>query len=1017
MEDPITEAAAMAPLIHPNKASLPDLSPSTASAIDNVPEHSYPVQQENGQNSASNIFITPSETASVTSTSEIGLNIENNFEDNIENNIKNNIENNVENNLEHDDDDIETLTSLQFQGYIQDLDEAEAVAQEEAHVALAAEASHYSLAQEHHNPNAHNTYHPNPHLQEQQWPGLLQTPEFVSEQDTSLGAFATLTGAPASLPGLLNHLLPSVPVQNGVQRLESLQHALELEEGAEDDDDEECLRPSETKYILYDDDIPPVTVEEALATLNEILEEDLLLAEKLRRCGMDDTLVDGIYDSSEEGCSRSSPPSLGLIQQQLQEHGVLERLEVHLGGGQQGVGRRNRMIPLQRTDMEMGNGLLSPEIASPLSGHSSVLQDEDEFYADGSLQEEGNGSGASNSKGPDIMLNLAGNTLTPITIHDLFFSRHYPRLVYLSLWDTNLGIWGAQAVGGLMADRSCRIEYLNLGRNRLGFEGIVQLSGLYKNHSLVELDLSENHLDAKAVHSLQQIMVRLQKDRACNIRRLKLADNEINDVGCISIAKIIMGTVLSHLDLSGNRISDWGASTILASFESNTVSLRDISMEGNPLSFAGGVDICKILALPESKITHLNLSGAKVTDVGVPSLVDALKSHSCVLASLNLYDCQLTDTGILKIAVKLSVNKSLKVLGLGYNCIGDVGIMALSQALCLNNTLEELDLSDNDQPLSRAGLEALMSAMTMNTTLVDLRLDVDGHPHVQTGGYDEYNVIPGLNLEHGDETTDQAQDANGVHQHQQGLHQEQVHPEAPPVLAPVAEILAPTHHATIMGPPVSAPLTAYGEIMHQQQAQYQQQNHHQQQQQQQQQTHHQAHPQTGAVAEEQDLEQEREQLVLALSSLKAYVRHNYKRTERMRRLCFQLLVGTRILMFAKDGGGSAWAGKAKERSSTTKIGISATEVLEDEDETCVSNVAKEGLRGTLAGLPWEIKELILRAMDEEGLLSERQFQRIVQYGSTPQWETVRQPWDLWGEVRESILEKMRCYYYETPTRH
>ncbi|KAF9969430.1 hypothetical protein BGZ65_011958, partial [Modicella reniformis] len=47
--------------------------------------------------------------------------------------------------------------------------------------------------------------------------------------------------------------------------------------------------------------------------------------------------------------------------------------------------------------------------------------------------------------------------------------------------------------------------YLNLGSNRLGFEGIVQLSGLYKNDSLVELDLSDNHLGPKAVHSLQQV--------------------------------------------------------------------------------------------------------------------------------------------------------------------------------------------------------------------------------------------------------------------------------------------------------------------------------------------------------------------------------------------------------------------------------------------------------------------------------------------------------------------------------
>ncbi|KAF9969429.1 NACHT, LRR and PYD domains-containing protein 3, partial [Modicella reniformis] len=227
-------------------------------------------------------------------------------------------------------------------------------------------------------------------------------------------------------------------------------------------------------------------------------------------------------------------------------------------------------------------------------------------------------------------------------------------------------------------------------------------------------------------------MVRLPKDKACNIRRLNLSHNDINDVGCISIAKIINVTRLAHLDLSFNNISDWGASTILAAFEGNQPPLRDINMEANPLSFAGGVDICKILALPQSHITHLDLRGAKVTDVGIPYLAEALKSHQCSIASLNLYDCQLTDAGIMKLAIKLSVNRSLRVLGLGCNCIGDLGVLALSQGLRMNNTLEELDLSENDMALSRAGLNALIAGMSKNTSLLDLRLDVDGHPHVIT---------------------------------------------------------------------------------------------------------------------------------------------------------------------------------------------------------------------------------------------------------------------------------------------
>ncbi|KAF9304159.1 NACHT, LRR and PYD domains-containing protein 14 [Mortierella antarctica] len=852
------------------------------------------------------------------------------------------------------DDDTQVHTHLQLQGYLQDLEEAEAIAQEEADIAFAAEASHFSSTA--HDIEAHVTI-PNP------------------LEDTAI----------PPLPGLLNHLLTPISVEDGVQRLGSLQQALDLED-MDDDDDEECLRPSETKYLLYDDHVSPVTIEEALMMLNEN-EEEMVLEE------MQDWRID-TYSGKVAATSTRG----------FQESRLLTRIDTD-----EQRTNTTRQGNLPNTEMTNNSGLISPELISPRS--PSGFQDERDFYEDGVQERSGR------HDGPDIFLNLAGNTLSPITIHDFFFSRHYSRLVYLNLWDTNLGIWGAQAVGGLMADRSCHIEYLNLGRNRLGFEGIIQLSGAYKNHSCVELDLSENQLGPKAVHSLQQIMVRLPKDKTCNIRRLNLSNNEINDVGCISIAKIIMGTLLSHLDLSFNKISDWGASTILAAFESNELRLRDINMEANPLSFAGGVDICKVLALPESRITHLDLRGAKVTDVGVPYLAEALKSHNCAVMSLNLFDCQLTDAGILKIAIKLSVNKSLRVLGLGCNNIGDLGILALSQALTLNCYLEELDLSENDVALSRAGLEALMSAMTTNTSLVDLRLDVDGHPHVLARGLDEFSVIAGMNAEHGDltELTPEL-----THPQQQRLEQQiavqQSQPYVPPVLfpQPVAEILATTHHATILAPPFSAPVPPTPPPPPLPPLHFHQQQH--------------LHPE---APDERDLERERQQLLLALSSLKTYVRHNYRRTEKMRRLCFEVLVATRILMFAKDDPGVCNSTTTEEATiplltglptppiagvpspATKDLGmLSTTTATTATTTTTTTTTTTEGLRGTMAGMPWEIKEMILRKLDLEGLLSERQFQGIVNYGSTPRWETVRQPWDRWGEVREAILERTRCYYYE-----
>ncbi|KAF9953259.1 NACHT, LRR and PYD domains-containing protein 13 [Mortierella alpina] len=902
------------------------------------------------------------------------------------------------------------------------------------------------------------------------------TPESFQQQMVSLEAAAALQSFSLAMDTTRDNLaLGGGGVGVGL-------HALQDEED-EEDDDEECLPPSETKYILYDDHVSPISIADALAMLNDTLEEDLAQG----------VLLPVLAATAVTAASTTTTTTTTTDESQ---HVHPQTLEL---GRNSPIFSDNSNAAEQRA-LASGKGEHTNEGGIASLGDSDELQTRHVHGMQGSVhngffeqvcsEEDRTLGRPSHRGGPDISLNLAGNILSPISIHDLFFSRYYTRLVYLNLWDTNLGIWGAQAVGGLMADRSCRIQYLNLGCNRLGFEGIVQLFGLYKNDSLVELDLSENHLGHTAVHSLQQIMVRREKDKACNIRRLNLSNNEINDVGCISIAKLIMGTMVTHLDLSFNKISDWGASTILASFESNEVALKDINMEANPLSFAGGVDICKILVLPQSRITTLDLRGAKVTDVGVPYLAEALKSHQCPIVSLNLYDCQLTDTGILKLAIKLCVNKSLRVLGLGCNCIGDTGILALSQGLCLNSHLEELDLSENDVAISRAGLDSLLYAMRANTSLLDLRLDVDGHPNVLARGMQENDGTYMGGYAHHSQHQDQQpvqhqpyyhhvhyqhheypQDLQQPsHSHQHQLEQAQTLPTHAQTLAtPVGEVLAPTHAALaqpLQVPPLAPLQGLQGAVLVE------------------------GGMMGGVTAasittappvlNEQDLERDRQQLMMALSSVKSLVRQNFKRTTKLRKLCFEILAVCRLLMFAKDAPLHAQeiasrnvghCGVDDEAAINTQeeprldfhhldstqpfrpmtvpiltglptppimiqdLGMAALSLdaessnrsdnaagkdplnttVQEEEECPILIAHGQGPRGTLAGLPWEIKEMILRSLDRDGLLSEPQFQSIMSYGSS-HWETVRQPWERWGEIRETILERTRCYYYQAESQ-
>lgn len=468
-------------------------------------------------------------------------------------------------------DDIMLHTQLQLQLYLEDLEEAETAAEIQAHIDQAAFAE--SLI------NSANALDP---LQDSLLsggyngfdggsPGPLSpdATQMFQQQMLSLesNALAAAAAADATTPieldgggigaggGGLGGGGNAIGGGVGGGQVEHAHDGLDLDWAEMDEDDEDCLPPSETKYILYDDHVSPVSMAQALALLNDPLHEDLVLhvhsnnSNHYSHYGLDDNRqpLSMPGQNGDDSCTPpiySAPlhPTSSLTSfsdtRRINPVGATPWRTNHTGYAYEEEiddnyhpWEQERHEEISRTGHSHTMGLPSPPTATAASKSSQAgffgndnqhLQEKQQrFYDDGidcadlasnsGCDEEGNceeehqQGRPSHRRGPDIYLNLAGTIISPINIHDIFFSQFYSRLVYLNLWDTNLGIWGAQAVGGLLADRVCRIQYLNLGSNRLEFEGILQLAGLYKNQSLIELDLSENQLGPKAIHSLQQV--------------------------------------------------------------------------------------------------------------------------------------------------------------------------------------------------------------------------------------------------------------------------------------------------------------------------------------------------------------------------------------------------------------------------------------------------------------------------------------------------------------------------------
>jgi Ran GTPase-activating protein (RanGAP) involved in mRNA processing and transport len=115
----------------------------------------------------------------------------------------------------------------------------------------------------------------------------------------------------------------------------------------------------------------------------------------------------------------------------------------------------------------------------------------------------------------------------------------------------------------------------------------------------------------------------------------------------------------------------------------------------------------------------------KITSAGALILSEALKNNN-TLEELELQDNQVSDHGVWHFANVLSVNNNtLKKLVLGNNAITDEGVKYLAQMLQSNRTLTFLGLSNNS--ITHQGLQILVnSILNYNTILQKLILTGNG---------------------------------------------------------------------------------------------------------------------------------------------------------------------------------------------------------------------------------------------------------------------------------------------------
>lgn len=236
---------------------------------------------------------------------------------------------------------------------------------------------------------------------------------------------------------------------------------------------------------------------------------------------------------------------------------------------------------------------------------------------------------------------------------------------------------------------SHNIRYLNISNCFIGDEGLKFLCKNFTNYSIIEINLTKNHLKENSGFYLADFIPKLR-----NLESLILADNSITDPGLTALATAIslmnQGS-LRYLDLSNNSIGE-NESRSFVDFIQKYQNLKELNLSRNTLTSPAANSIGIYLKLVKGLI-KIDLTKCELNEESSPLLIKNLDSSA--IENIILDSNPLGQVGAILLANMLRINKNIKTISLNNCWITGMGITLLAKN-CENNTvLKEIDLRNN----------------------------------------------------------------------------------------------------------------------------------------------------------------------------------------------------------------------------------------------------------------------------------------------------------------------------------
>ncbi|XP_003734396.1 ribonuclease inhibitor [Callithrix jacchus] len=243
-----------------------------------------------------------------------------------------------------------------------------------------------------------------------------------------------------------------------------------------------------------------------------------------------------------------------------------------------------------------------------------------------------------------------------------------------------------------LKESPCQLETLKLERCGVTSDNCRDLcSILASKASLRELALGHNNLGDMGIAELCPGLLH----PSSRLRTLWIWECGLTAKSCEDLGRVLRAKdSLKELSLAGNKLGDEGAQVLCESLLEPGCQLESLWVKYCGLTAACCSHFSSVLA-QNKFLLELQISENRLGDAGVQELCQGLGQPGSVMRSLWLGECDVTDVGCLSLAKTLLANDSLRELDLSNNCMGDEGIQMLLESLRQPSChLEQLVLYD-----------------------------------------------------------------------------------------------------------------------------------------------------------------------------------------------------------------------------------------------------------------------------------------------------------------------------------